>query len=228
MAADRSPTGKVLEALWGRWAKRHEHQFGTRPSKRQISDAYFEGDPNLLARWTGAAGRPRWRFPLSRLDELVTTLELTEVDIDDLMYARIEELQHDDEVIPLLTWLARFLERTSLDQEEREVLAAWRTVRAQRRLGFYRDGRQADELRRVLDGLLGIHETRHTDDQEHAQAEEAKVTDADREALQERAREVGRRLAAGSTAHKRQLVRAKAVTKALLKRLREGKKRSAA
>jgi hypothetical protein len=222
MAADRSPTGKVLQAIWIRWARRYQARFGTRPSKRMVSELYFEGDASLLAKWTTAADRPSWRVPLARLPELVTAFELDAADVDELLTARIEELQSDPEVMPLLTWLTGFLERTALDAEEREVLEAWRALRATHPLGLYRDGRQVLELQRGLAGVLASHQSRHEEDHAAGLAVAADETAEQRQEQQDRAKALTRRLADSETMRKREAVRARAEAQTLLKRLRSG------
>jgi hypothetical protein len=170
---------------------------------------------------------------------LITAFEPTQDDVDDLMIARIHELESESEARTLLEWFGGFIERTAHDSDERDVLTAWRAVSKSHLRGFYNDGRQRDELKRLLRRLLDIHERRYDDEQRAALAEESTKTPEEFALDQERTRAAlktlfGRQRASQPKAPGKfegspptrvlALVRSKAEGKALINRLRLGKR----
>jgi hypothetical protein len=243
VASKRCPTAKVLERLWQRWQRLHKEEFGSSVSKRYVSQNFFENDASALARWTTAGSRVSWRFPLARLDELVVALELKDDDVDDLMIARIQELQDDAESTELLNWVARFIQRIelaerTLDTDEQLLVDVWREVKVGRLRGLYPNGLHREELRHLFDGWLGMHQRRHEEDEEAELLQEAdeaawaeanpEAARAQRQALRERLARIKPGVRTAETIRKRQIVRARKETRDLLKRLRDGKRNNPA
>ncbi len=130
-------SGQLLERLWSRFAASYAADFpGTKTlSKRTVAD-WLTADTHALARWTNdaahQAGHPEWRIPLRRVPEVCHVLRATPDERDDLMFARLQEIQENEEksdVMVLMHWLVptitELADRPVLDAHERQVLAAF-------------------------------------------------------------------------------------------------------
>lgn len=146
---------------------------------RLVSVTYLNGKPDLLARWTTGGMRAHWRFPAARLEELRTTFEMSQAEVDELMLARIEELETDAETRALVQWLVDYMSRQLLTEEESALLAAWRVVRDRRPLGLQAGRRTVQELEKQLDDLLKLHEQRQ-EAERAAEPVEEEMTAAER------------------------------------------------
>jgi hypothetical protein len=220
MAAEQS-SGAVLQRIWERFARDYAATHGSKPSKRLISQTYFDADEHQLARWTSRT-RKAWRFPLARLQELRVALEANQQEIDDLATARLTELSADSlesEAVVAATWVAGFLERHSLNDDEEALLTAYRAARANRVLGFYRTGSLTEELAASMDKMLAEHEASHFEDShDDSDFDTAEVAALRRDVLAMMAKSASK----GTLApRKSALVRARTETTQLLKRLRE-------
>lgn len=131
-------SGQLLERLWARFAANYAADFPNTKalSKRMVSD-WLTADTHALARWTNDAAHqarhPEWRIPLRRVPEVCHVLRATPDELDDLMFARLQELQESEEksdVMVLLHWLVptitEMAERPVLDAHQRQVLAAFK------------------------------------------------------------------------------------------------------
>jgi hypothetical protein len=224
--AERGASGTVLQAAWERAASEYERTFGHRPTKRLLSEDYFS-DANLLARWTGPSDRPHWRFRLEQLVDVTLAFKLAQDEVDDLVIARLSELDPESETMVALSWLSGFLERSSLDDDERAVLKAYRAARGKKALGLYPTSGLPGELEAVMDGVLTDHEKLHVADHSDTRAEVDAPPGAV-EALMERALQLGRRVlethAARLKTNRQAHAEARTETKALLKTLRASRK----
>jgi tRNA-binding EMAP/Myf-like protein len=190
----RCPTGKVLARVWKRWSAEHERQFGAKPSMRGVSMNYFDDKPDLLARWTTAVSRPHWRVPLARLEELRVTFQMSQDEVDDLVLARVQELDDDEEARVLVAQVVDIVERVSTSDEERQVVAAWRKVRPNRLLGLDISARGSQDLEKLFDGLLRVHERRQAAERAADPPEE--LADVERATLTAKAQAVVKKMAA--------------------------------
>lgn len=137
MSSKAARSGQLLEQLWSRFTASYAADFpGTKAlSKRTVSD-WLTADTHALARWTNdaahQAGHPEWRIPLRRVPEVCLVLRATSDERDELMLARLQEIQESEEksdVMVLMHWLTptiiELADRPVLDAHERQVLAAF-------------------------------------------------------------------------------------------------------
>lgn len=141
MRSNAPRSGKILEQLWERFVAKYGTDFPEAKalSKRTVSD-WLTADTHALARWTNDAAHqalhPQWRIPLRRVPEACYVLEATSDERDELMLARLKEIQESDEksdVMVLMHWLEPTLRelatRPLLDAHELQLVAAFQRAR---------------------------------------------------------------------------------------------------
>lgn len=134
-------SGALLEQLWVRFCGAHAADFpGAKPLSKREASAWLMADTHALARWTNDAAHqskhPEWRIPLRRVPEVCHVLKASDDERDELMFARLQEIQESEEksdVMVLMHWLTPTIvdlaERPVLAADERQVLEAYRRAR---------------------------------------------------------------------------------------------------
>jgi len=147
----------VLRSIWERFATEFEEHRGRRASMREASHE-LDVDKSALAKWMTADAPIKRRVPLRHLPTLRTYLMMSAKEYDQLMEARLAELEPGDETVIGCTWLLESLaperDTAPIDQEEQAVLNAFREAREKRPRGLYFDADEPGLLKGLLEEAL--------------------------------------------------------------------------
>ena len=129
-------SAELVTALWDRFATQFQKNYPNHTLTKRygslyvINDDDIEGDTHALARWTNPGERPNWRIPLKRIPKVASKLKASQEEVDELMLARLFELEETHGTHDALTaaaWGYDIAERThALTPDEEAVLKAYR------------------------------------------------------------------------------------------------------
>lgn len=165
----------LLRALWERFEAHYVRQLGRKPSKREMS-AQLGFDPSVISKWMQHDAPRNGRIPTEHIAVLAQAMMLTPKETDRLMSARLFEMAaHEPGINATIKWVAdsvtrKVTQRHALDEDEKQVLAAFRLARDNFPRGLYGDAQEASLLVAQMQISLERAEALHI---EEAQADSA-------------------------------------------------------
>lgn len=158
----------VLRSIWERFASEYEEHRG-RPTSMRETCHLLDFDSSALAKWTTIDAPIKKRVPIRHLPALREMLMMTDQEYDQLMEARLAELESDNETVIACTWLVKTLtpelQDGPMDNEELAVLQAFRKARQKRPRGLYFDSDEPGLLKGVLDQILKRAQRLHEEEE---------------------------------------------------------------
>lgn len=168
----------LLRTLWDRFERHYVAQLGRKPSKREMS-AQLGFDPSAMSKWMKPDAPRNARIPAEHVAVLAQAMMLTPKETDQLMSTRLLEIAtHDAGTKATIQWVAdsvtrKVTRRHALDEDEKQVLAAFRVARDNFPRGLYGDAQEATLLVAQMHISLERAEALHI---EEAQADSANAT----------------------------------------------------
>ena len=186
-------TPEMLRQLWAAEGHKREAR-GLRPWSQRTFCQHMGWNASTLAKWMSPDTPNNRRIPLERIEELAGAWQLSAIETDRLMAARLREMSEASPVLRMaLRWTAKRVQAAEarkhrLELDECLVLAAYQTALEQFPRGLYGDREEAGLIVAQMQVLLERAEELHSDEARGA-ADEVGVAEPRKQAALARLRE---------------------------------------
>jgi hypothetical protein len=159
----------LLQKIYDKFASQFCRKGSLIVSKRDVSTILLESkDASLLSKWTNPGNRSKWHIPLERIPEVCEKLGASVLEMDELMFARLEELasiEPDRDVFSVMIWFEDLLNRLR-PADEVQVVDAYRRVASRYPIGLQQTQKEVELLEKVFDRFLARSEALELEEQE--------------------------------------------------------------
>lgn len=148
---DVESSAVVLARIWDRFQSQYKRKLKAKPSKQRYAKA-LNFTANALSVWMKDGPDLRRRIPVGAITLLKDALLMTHDEYDELMYARLNELDANEEVMQVANWaVSRVIER---DQGENFIVSTFRHIATDYPRGLSLDAEEERILHKFLEALL--------------------------------------------------------------------------
>ena len=167
--APKISSSVLLQKIYDKFASQFCRKGSLIASKRDVSTILLESkDPSLLSKWTNPGERSKWHIPLERIPEVCKKLGASVQAMDELMFARLNELasiEPDRDVFSVMIWFEDLLNRLR-PADEIQIVDTYRRVASRYPIGLQQSQKEVEFLEKVFDRLLARSEKLELEEQE--------------------------------------------------------------